>query len=695
MGELASAPILAAAIRGAGILAKDYDARDLIRTDESFGEATVDFEETRSLTMPVLADVPAGVVSVVTGFVASTEDGATTTLGRSGSDYTATILAGVLSADRVDIWTDVDGVLSADPRLVREAYSLPELSYQEAAEMAYFGAKVLHPRTMKPLLAGGIALHIRNTMNPSARGTRIAETGAPSEGSVKALTAVRKVSVVMIEGAGMIGVPGISAQAFTALAAAGVNVLMISQASSEQSICVVVRASDSARGVQALSRAFERELACQDVSRIYAIGDCAVVSAVGDQMRQRPGLAGRMFSTFGHCSINVLAIAQGASETNISAVVADPDVAPALNALHATFALRRQRAHVFLLGVGGVGRSLLDALRSRADHVDEMDRLRLRLIGAANSKSVVWDDRGMDPGAAAEGLASSSAPADLEEIVDRVIHSKLERRIFVDATASPEVGRMYPALLEAGVSVVTPNKHANSGDLNLFKSLHAISADTGVPYLYETTVGAALPVVDTLQDLLRSGDHVLHLRAVLSGTLSYVFNRLGEGENFSTIVEAARRLGYTEPDAREDIRGLDAARKLLILARMMSLNLEMSDVEVEPILPDDVLSGPEDGFMERLKSVDDVWRNRVADARSRSRSIRYVGEVAEGSVRLRITEEERESPFASLRGTENLVAFHTERYAGYPLVIRGPGAGPELTAAGVLNDVVKAATAFR
>ncbi len=685
-GERASAPIVAAAFERAGHGAVSMDARAFIRTDDSFGEANVDFPTTGKLIRQRFETLTTDQVYVVTGFVAATQHGVQTTLGRSGSDYTATIIAGALSAEKVVIWTDVDGVLSADPRLVPAAFTLPTLSYREAGEMAYFGAKVLHPRTMRPLLSESIPLDIKNTLNPSAAGTRIQMQSVPSDGAVKAVTAIRDISMLMLEGAGMVGIPGISGRTFGSLAAADVNVLLISQASSEQSICIGVRNEDAERAVLALRATFELEIHRGDVHRIYVEPDCAVVSAVGDQMRMRPGIAGRMFSTLGYANINVRAIAQGASETNISAVVSGQDAQRAIRALHESFARSFARAHLFLIGAGVVGKAFLDLLGEHGPRLSESRHLNLRLVGVANSRRQIMDADGLNPVAAAEQLAGGSE-ASLDNIVEALRNSHLERLILVDATASQAVADRYAELLEAGIGVVTPNKRANTGPLEYYQRLQRTAARRGVPFLFETTVGAGLPVISTLRDLVRSGDRIRKIEGVLSGTLAYVLGEVSGGCLFSEAVARARTQGFTEPDPRDDLGGEDVARKILTLAREAGWQMEREDIDVESLVPEGLADLSVEEFMQRLPGEDEHWTGRAG--------LQFVASATPESASVRVREVKAESPFSRLAGTDNMVVFTTDRYSAQPLIIQGAGAGPEVTAGGVMADLVRAAEAMR
>ena len=690
IGERASAPLVAAAFRAAGEKALALDARSLIRTDASFGAANVLFDETNRLIQQRFQELPPDAIIVVTGFIAATEGGVTTTLGRSGSDYTATIFGGALHAERVVIWTDVDGVLSADPRIVPEAFPLTRLSYTEAAEMAYFGAKVLHPRTMRPAEIHGIPIAIKNTLNPDAPGTLISTETEATDLRVKAISTIREVAVVMLEGGGLLGVPGIAARVFGALAAQSINVLMISQASSEHSICLVVRASDADGAVEALRAAFQAEVDRGDVTSIYALPTCAVVSAVGDQMRHQPGLAGRMFSTLGRSGVNVLAIAQGAAETNISAVVHDDEVQQAVRALHEAFPLARLRVHVCLIGIGRVGKKLLDIMAAQAPDLLDRLHMNLRLVGLANSRRMIWDEEGLPLDEALARL-EDGIPTDLDELIETLAQSRLERLIVIDATASSDVALCYPALMERGIGIVTPNKRANTLEMAFYERLHQVVRRRRVAYRYETTVGAGLPVMSTLRDLLRSGDRILRIEGVFSGTLAYIFNCLDEGRSFSEIVHQAHALGYTEPDPRDDLKGEDVARKLLILAREMGLHVERSDIAVEALVPSSMMDHPIDGFLAELHSVDEHWRERVAAATRQGKRLRYVALIEDGQLSVGVHAVEADSPFARLRGTENAIIFTTARYHAMPMVVQGPGAGPDVTAAGLLADLIQAA----
>ncbi|MDX1420323.1 MAG: bifunctional aspartate kinase/homoserine dehydrogenase I [Rubricoccaceae bacterium] len=697
LGERASAPLVAAAFRDAGHAAVALDARAFIRTDDAFGEAAVDFEATRALAREAVAAVPADAFAVVTGFIATTEAGVTTTLGRSGSDYTATILAGALDAEACVIWTDVDGVLSADPRLVPEAFTLPRLSYEEAAELAHFGAKVLHPRTMRPLQPAGIPLVIKNTLRPEHPGTRIGpERGA---GGIHAVTAARGAALVRFEGAGVLGVPDLAARLFDVLADAGVEVLLVAQASSEGSLCLVVKEAVAEEAERRLRKAFARERERGDLRGITVEPGQAVVAAVGDFVREAPGLAGRMFATLGRAHVNCHAIAQSGGEHNLSAVVADADAPVAVRALHEAFALRRLRAHVFVIGAGTLGRRLLDLLAQQAAPLREGHRLNLQLVGVATSGRQVFDEAGLPP---AEALAQLSSGADgtLEALVDRLVAARLERLIVVDATPSAAVARRHADLLRAGIAVVTPNKAATMADAAAWQAAQAAAAEGEAPYLYETTVGAGLGVVAALRDLLRTGDAIRRIEGVLSGTLAFVFNRMREGAAFSEAVREAQARGLTEPDPRDDLSGRDVARKLALLAREIArfpqgrgLAADPADAAVESLVPEPLREVPREAFLRRLPEHDAAWRDRLAAAEGQLQYVARLGE--DGRIRAGVEAVAPGSPLGDLRGPSLVVAFHTARYAPEPLVIQGPGANADVTAAVLLADIVRAAEAMR
>jgi len=694
-GERASVPVVAAAFRALGHPAVGLDATAFVRTDDGFGEATVDAAETRRLVRSAVLDgVPEDAVAVVTGFVASTADGVTTTLGRSGSDYTATILAGALDAAECVIWTDVDGVLSADPRIVPEAFSLPSLSYEEASELAHFGAKVLHPRTMWPLVGAGIPLVTKNTLNPDHPGTRIGPAAPDGASAIRGVTAVRGVTLVRVEGAAVLEVPDLAARTFAPLAAAGLPVYLVAQASSEGSLGLAVRDADAERAVGLLRHALAREIERGDVRGISAESGAAVVAAVGSFVHDAPGLAGRMFQTLGRAHVNVRALAQGGGDHTVSAVVADADAPAALRALHEAFALKRLRAHLVVVGAGTLARRFLDLLAERSDALDAAG-LRLSLVGLADSRRLAWDPAGMNPAEALVRLGDAP-PADLDALSEAIATARLERLIVVDATPSAAVAARHARWLGAGVAVVTPNKAATAVPADVWRRALAASRAGEAPYLYESAVGAGLGVVARLRDLVRTGDTVHAVEAVLSGTVAFVMDRLRAGETFSSAVRAARAAGLTEPDVRDDLSGRDLARKLALLAREMGLDADPADAAVESLVPPALADAPPAAVLDRLAEADDAWAARVAAARAEGAELQLVGRLtADGAITAAVETVPAGSPLAGLRGSEVAVVFHTARAGDTPLVLRGPGAHLDVTAAVLLADAVRAAEAMR
>ena len=688
-GERASVPLVAAAFRSAGHEAVALDATAFIRTDDSFGEAAVDFDTTRQRVSETFDALPEDAVAVVTGFVASTADGVTTTLGRSGSDYTATILAGALDAQECVIWTDVDGVLSADPRVVPDAFSLPRLSYEEAAELAHFGAKVLHPRTMRPLQAQGIPLRIKNTLRPDADGTLIGPAEGESVGEIKAVTAIRDVALVRVLGGAVLEVSDLAHRVFGPLADAGVPVYLVAQASSEGSLGFAVRQLDAESAVRVLNRALAREIERRDVLGIEVESGGAVIAAVGAGMHRSSGLAGQMFATLGRAHVNLLAFAQAGGDHACSALVDDDDVLQGVRALHETFARRRLRAHIVLIGAGVLGRRVMALLATQSEAL-RTSGLNLSLVGLAGSRRLLWDESGLDPAEARNQLKTAEL-SDLDALVERIVAARLERMIVVDATPSADVAARHAALLGAGVAVVTPNKEAMGRSVSAWRQTEAAARAGEAPYLYDASVGAGLGVVARLRDLLRTGDTVQRIEGVLSGTLAFVFSQLRAGVPFSEAVAQAREAGLTEPDVRDDLSGRDVARKLALLAREMGIPADVDDAHIESLVPDELADGPLDVFWERLPEFDLAWADRLADG-----DAQYVARLyADGLVEAAVETVDATSPLAGLRGAEVAVAFHTARYGEHPLVLRGPGANADVTASVLLADIVRAAEAMR
>ncbi len=628
---------------------------------------------------------------VVTGFVACDADGQATTLGRNGSDYSAAIFAHLFDADALTIWTDVDGVLSADPRLVPDAVCLASMSYAEACELAYFGAKVLHPQTLAPVQARGIPVRIRNSRNPSAPGTRIAPESTPAASPVKGLSLVRDVAVLELVGNGMVGVPGTAERLFAALHAAGVSVTMISQGSSEHSICCVVRADQAERGRTAIVEAFAAAIDDGQAQGVAVTRDLCVLAAVGDGMVGAPGVAARLFDALAQARVNVRAIAQGASERNISVAIARDDATRALRAAHAAFWLSPQTVSIGVIGPGHVGKALLAQLAEVLPALRLRSGVDLRLRAVAASRHMLLDATAMDPATAAARLDAGDAtrPCDLDAFAAHVRADHLPHALIIDCSASDAVAARYAAWLAAGIHVVTPNKHAGSGDWARYATIGAARTQGGGRFLYEATVGAGLPVIVTLRNLLDTGDTLHGIDGMLSGTLAWLFNRYDGRRPFSALVREARALGYTEPDPRDDLSGLDVARKLVILAREAGRPLSLADVTVESLVPEALREVDPATFLERLELLDAPMQARLDAARASGHGLRHIAKLdRDGRATVGVQALPADHACMHTRLTDNLVQFTTARYADNPLVVQGPGAGPEVTAAGVFGDVL-------
>lgn len=687
-GERISAFIISEALREQGVDCEYLDARKVIRTDDQFGAARVDFEITNKQIADHFNQYQK--LQVVTGFIASSESGETTTLGRSGSDYTAAILAGALQVDELEIWTDVDGILTANPKQVKKAFTIPELSYEEAMELSHFGAKVIFPATMRPAMAHHIPIWIKNTFNPGARGTRISAQGANGK-IVKGISSIDTISLLNIQGSGMMGVVGVSMRLFSALAQEKINVILISQASSEHSICIAVDNQQALRAKKALEHEFEFEISNKRIDAIDVNSDLSIIALVGDGMKHHSGTSGRMFSALGKNGINVVAIAQGSSERNISAVIPKVDTAKALAALHDAFFLSNTKTiHLYLIGVGLIGKTLLQQINQQLNRLYQTHNLEIKLIGLTNSRTMLVREDGIPVDEAMQQFAEFGEKANLMVFTETIQKHNLPNSICVDCTASESVTDMYETLLSANVSVVTPNKKANSAPYARYQKIRKIVREHGTSFLYETNVCAGLPVISTLNDLLLSGDTVLRIEAVLSGSLNYIFTSFTEGKRFSEVVAEARTLGYTEPDPRDDLSGMDVARKMLILARETGLPLELQDINVENLVPENCRGEiTVDEFMKRLAEADDHFEQLRQEAEKNNKKLRYQALLKDSTISVGLTAVAPDHPFYTLSGSDNIIQFTTHRYNERSMVIRGPGAGAEVTAAGVFADIIR------
>jgi bifunctional aspartokinase / homoserine dehydrogenase 1 len=629
---------------------------------------------------------------VITGFIASDRRGVQTTLGRNGSDFSASIFGALLGASEIQIWTDVDGVLSADPRRVPDATVIDSLSYNEAMELAYFGAKVIHPQTMAPAVKDGIPIWIRNTFAPEKIGTLICAQPA-SALPVKGITSIERVALVNLEGTGMIGVPGTAHRLFGALREEGISVILISQGSSEHSICCAIPQEQAERAAAVVRHAFERELEEGQIQSVDIDPDHAILAVVGDGMAGTPGIAAKVFAALGASGVNVRAIAQGASERNISAVVEGRSAVRALRAVHAGLYLSPHTLSIGVIGPGTVGQVLLDQLASQSERLRRQFRLDLRVRGVLGSRRMLLADSDVAGRNWRAQYQASGRDADLARFVEHVRLDYLPHTVLVDCTASERIAHQYAAWLAAGIHIVTPNKKANSGDLAYYHRVQAARRSGAAHYLYEATVGAGLPIVHTLRELLQTGDEISSIEGIFSGTLAYLFNAYDGRVGFSSIVQDARQRGFTEPDPRDDLSGLDVARKLIILAREMGLALELKDVQIESLVPADLGSGSIEEFMAQLPRHDAPMQERLAAARARGKVLRYTGKVsAAGEATVGLQELDTRHPFANIALTDNVVRFATRRYCDNPLIVQGPGAGPEVTAGGVFADLLRVAS---
>jgi aspartokinase/homoserine dehydrogenase 1 len=668
------------------------DARDFLVTDDQFTHANVIFKRTnpraRKLFTRLSKKYRGRVIPVVTGFIGATEDGQTTTIGRNGSDYSAAIVGAAVGASIIEIWTDVDGVLSADPRVVPSAFVLPQMTYEEAMELSYFGAKVLHSAAIAPAVARRIPLLIKNTFKPDAPGTLISNRSDEGGKLAKGITSVGDLALLTLRGPGMVGVPGVAERLFRTLAARHVNVVLISQASSEHTICFGIRSADITRAVDAIRHEFQFEFHEQSM-QVDVKSDQAILAVVGEGMKGHPGVAGKVFDSLGRQNINISAIAQGASERNISCVIDSGDQVRALNAIHQGFFETRKRLALVVIGVGNVGSAVLRQLHQQRDYLLSKG-FDVTVVGLANSKRFVADAKGVNLGSWEFALQSSPDRMDRDALAGRIAAMELTNAALVDCTSGPSIVDAYPAFIDANLHIITPNKWANALPWRRYSALMELLERRQKYFLFEANVGAGLPVVSTLRDLIASGDEIVRIEGILSGTLSYLFNTFDGTVPFSTLVADALRMGFTEPDPRDDLSGTDVARKLLILARQIGLTMDLDEVQVDSLVPNPLARGK---FSEKVLSAfaryDSQMKERFSRAAARGNVLRYVGTLENGRARAGLKEFPRQHPVAVAKGSDNVIAFTTKRYAHTPLVVQGPGAGADVTAMGVFSDVLK------
>ncbi|VAW28973.1 Aspartokinase / Homoserine dehydrogenase [hydrothermal vent metagenome] len=687
-GERLSGLLLSKAFNYYGVPIRLLDAREIILTDEVFGHARVNFEETGKRFQQKIGSTEEHVF--VSGFIASSANGKPTTLGRGGSDYTAAILAASIDASVLEIWTDVDGVMTADPTFVEGALPLEKLSYSELMEMSHFGARVVFPPSIKPVMEKNIPVRIKNTFHPEAPGTLINRNGTPHGNLVKGLSHIEDIALLTLSGSGMVGVTGIAARLFSCLSQQKVNVIFITQASSEHSITLAISPVDIENAQSIINLEFEAEHKLSTINALQVEQKLSIIALVGDNMKSSLGLSGKAFDALGKNGVNIRAIAQGSTERNVSFVVLKKDVTKALNVLHERFFLARyKKVHVFMMGVGNVGGALLQQLSDQYDYLKNEYALKIKVIALGNSRRMLFEEHAIDFENCKERLLSEGDPMDTELFVRKMKALNLRNSIFVDNTASAEIAGLYEKVLKSSISVVASNKIASSASYKTYKRLNDIALTMKKKYLYETNVGAGLPVLKTIGDMIKSGDKILRIKAVLSGSLNFIFNHFTEGMKFSDVVVQARLEGYTEPDPRIDLSGKDVMRKILILARESGYPMEPDEVEINPFMPKDLMGLPSvEEFMEALNQYDDYFEKLRKEAAEAGKKLRYVAEFDKGKASVGLQMVDVLQPYFQLDGKDNIVLIYSQRYAEQPLVVKGAGAGAAVTASGVFADII-------
>ncbi|WP_295792568.1 bifunctional aspartate kinase/homoserine dehydrogenase I [Mucilaginibacter sp.] len=665
------------------------DAADLIRTDSSFGQAKVNIELTEQLIRGYQQEHSEKML-FVTGFIAANDQGQVTTLGRGGSDYTAAIFGSALNAQEIQIWTDVNGMMTADPRMVKKAFSLPELTYTEAMELSYFGAKVIYPPTMIPAFLKKIPIVIKNTFEPEFEGTVIRHDCKPSNLPIKGISSINNISIINLEGSGMVGKSGFSGRLFSLLAREQINIILITQSSSEHSITFAVQPGDTERARQLIEQEFELELLAKKLDDVVIEQNLAILAIVGENMKQTPGVSGKLFHALGRNGVNVRAIAQGSSEYNISVIISAHDLAKALNAVHDGFFTQLTKTlHAFCLGTGNIGQTLFKQLNAHSAYLQEHNGIQVKIAGISNTRKMIFNADGISLDSWQDELQSSDEAADLKEFVARMKSMNLPNCVFIDNTASPKPVEFYEEVFKSNISVITCNKIGNSASYKQYKTFHDAAHQHGVDFFYETNVGAGLPIIRTLKDLMNSGDRIAKIEAILSGTISFIFNNFKGDANFHDVVKEAQEKGYTEPDPRDDLSGKDFMRKILILARDAGYPMEEADVHIENMLPQACLDAQTvDDFYAALKAEDAFFAKLKAKAAAENKVVRYIGKLEDGKAAITLQMVDESHPFFTLSGSDNIISFTTDRYRERPLVVKGPGAGAEVTAAGVFADLI-------
>ena len=689
-GELLSSTLITAALRSHQLDVAKKDSRELITTNEKHTKALVNYTVSNAQITDYFASAKEK-ITVLPGFIARTTNGETSTLGRGGSDFTAAIVAAAIDVKEVEIYTDVSGMYTANPKLVKQARPIADISYHEAMELSHFGAKVLYPPTIVPVMSKNIPIRIKNTLKPEANGTLINYKDQAVGNPITGLSNINNIALLTLEGNGMVGIPGISKRLFETLSNESINVILITQASSEHSICLGVMEEDAGRAKMAVDEAFDNEISLNKIDPLSMEIGLSIIALVGDRMKSHQGISGKMFSTLGQNNVNIRAIAQGASEKNISAVIAQRDVKKALNSLHERFFEEQHtQLNLFITGVGNVGEKLLEQIKQQQEYLKSQMKVNMRVLGLSNSRKMLIKNKGIDLSNWKESLAKGEK-ASIEGFYEKTVEQNQRNSIFIDITANAEVAAVYGRYLKQSIAVVACNKIACSADYEQYQKLKELSKSYNAPLLFETNVGAGLPIIDTLKDLIASGDRVHKIQAVLSGSLNFVFNNFAPGGNFHDVVQQAKAEGFTEPDPRIDLSGVDVARKILILARESGLKINLEDIENKPFLTENNRNSESvDDFFETLKEDAAHFEKLVSDASAKGNRLKYVAELDNGKANVSLQEVAPDHPFYNLEGKDNIVLFFTERYPEQPLIIKGAGAGGDVTASGIFADVMRA-----
>lgn len=691
-GEWISSQIIAAAFNANNVAAAWKDSRELIVTNSVFTAAEVDFKETESKIKGYYNSQSASII-IVPGFIAIDKNGITTTLGRGGSDYTAAIIASALFAKKLEIWTDVSGMMTADPRLTNNARIIPNISYQEAMELSHFGAKVIYPPTIQPVMNKAIPVWIKNTFAPEDVGTLIESKSSSNGNIVRGISSINNIALISLEGSGMIGIPGFSKRLFEALSNEKINVILITQSSSEHSICVGIDAKDAGKAKLAIDATFSNEIALQKVEPLKVEADLSIIALVGENMKNHTGISGRMFSAMGRNGVNIRAIAQGSSEKNISAVISTRNVKKAINVLHEEFfETTFKLVNLFISGTGNVGGKLIAQINQQAEFLKERMNLQLRIVGLTNSRKMIIDEEGIELNSWNEKL-DGGMPASLQGFVEEIINRNLRNSIFVDITANDKVAAVYDQLLEKSIAVVACNKITASSAYSNYKKIKDLAREYNSQFLFETNVGAGLPVIATLNDLVHSGDRVHKIQAVLSGTLNFVFNNYDGTRKFADVVKQAQDEGYTEPDPRLDLGGTDVMRKIMILAREAGEKIEMEDITNNSFMPPACMQGTVEDFYNEMAKEENHFKKLLDEANAAGCKLKFVASFDNGMASVGLQHIDPKHDLYHLYGKDNVVLFYTDRYAEQPLVVKGAGAGAEVTASGVFADIIRASKA--